>query len=396
MLDARCARAGEAVVRAFALAALLLIVLSVFGQISPQNAAQRAKELQKQLDSQRAKRHRLRSELARTEKRIHVVASDMKWVDNRLEELESDLAETATSLAQSRLRQKRLAVELQRTTEELATVTDQTRQRLRRIYMRGSSSFLSVVAGTEGAGDVVSRKVLMNSIEKQDHRLFESVKRLRAEVSRKKLEQDRTVAAITRYESKQKSQQEDLNDARDEKQEMLGDLHRQRDAERALVKQFEEDERAIASQIAEFLRKARAGTIPSVKLPTFTGRFSRPVSAPITSGFGSRYHPILKIRRPHEGIDFGARSGTPIGAAADGIVIASTYLRGYGNTVILDHGGGYQTLYGHCSRSFVTAGQHVKRGEHIATVGATGLASGPHLHFEVRINGRAVNPLGKL
>jgi murein DD-endopeptidase MepM/ murein hydrolase activator NlpD len=107
-----------------------------------------------------------------------------------------------------------------------------------------------------------------------------------------------------------------------------------------------------------------------------------------------RFHPILRVNRLHTGVDFAAPHGTPIRAAADGIVISASYLRGYGNTVILQHGGNMQTVYAHCSGFSVGAGQTVKRGQVIASVGSTGYSTGPHLHFEVRLNGRPVNPRG--
>jgi murein DD-endopeptidase MepM/ murein hydrolase activator NlpD len=116
----------------------------------------------------------------------------------------------------------------------------------------------------------------------------------------------------------------------------------------------------------------------------------------MTSGFGMRYHPILHITRLHAGVDFGAPIGTTIHAAADGVVIATRQMRSAGNVVMIDHGGGLSTVYMHCSRFLVAPGQRVSRGDPIAAVGNTGLSTGPHLHFEVRINGQPVNPLGKL
>ena len=107
-------------------------------------------------------------------------------------------------------------------------------------------------------------------------------------------------------------------------------------------------------------------------------------------------HPILKYRRMHKGADIGARSGTPIRAAADGVVITSTTMRGYGKVIVLAHGGGISTLYAHCSALLKGNGARVKRGEVIARVGSTGLSTGPHLHFEVHVNGKAVNPAGWL
>jgi murein DD-endopeptidase MepM/ murein hydrolase activator NlpD len=112
------------------------------------------------------------------------------------------------------------------------------------------------------------------------------------------------------------------------------------------------------------------------------------------SRFGMRDHPILKVRKMHEGIDLTARRGTNIYATADGIVIQAGYTTGgYGNKIVIDHGFGYRTLYGHCADLRVKKGQKVKRGDVIGTVGSTGLSVSPHLHYEVHINGRKVNPI---
>ncbi len=112
------------------------------------------------------------------------------------------------------------------------------------------------------------------------------------------------------------------------------------------------------------------------------------------SSFGIRYHPILKVVRPHEGIDLTAPRGTPIYATADGKVIQAGYRAGgFGKKILLDHGYGYRSLYGHCDEVLVKPGQTVKRGEVIGRVGSTGLSKSPHLHYEVHVNGRPVDPI---
>lgn len=112
------------------------------------------------------------------------------------------------------------------------------------------------------------------------------------------------------------------------------------------------------------------------------------------SSFGSRMHPILKVVRPHEGIDLTAPRGTNIYATADGEVIQAGYRAGgFGKKVLIDHGYGFRTLYGHCDEVLVEPGQKVKRGEIIARVGSTGLSKSPHLHYEVHVNGRPVDPI---
>jgi murein DD-endopeptidase MepM/ murein hydrolase activator NlpD len=114
--------------------------------------------------------------------------------------------------------------------------------------------------------------------------------------------------------------------------------------------------------------------------------------ARITSNFGSRYHPIFHEWRTHTGVDFGAGSGTPIRAAADGEVAFAGARGGYGNATILDHGGSLATLYAHQSAILVRPGQAVRRGQVIGRVGSTGYSTGPHLHFEVRVAGTPVDP----
>ncbi|MEN8230169.1 MAG: M23 family metallopeptidase [Bacteroidota bacterium] len=129
---------------------------------------------------------------------------------------------------------------------------------------------------------------------------------------------------------------------------------------------------------------------------------ARPAIQPISmknltrfgSSFGMRYHPILKVVRPHEGIDLTAPRGTPIFATADGTILQAGYRAGgFGKKILLDHGYGYRTLYGHCNEVIVAPGQKVKRGEVIGKVGSTGLSKSPHLHYEVHVNGRPVDPL---
>jgi murein DD-endopeptidase MepM/ murein hydrolase activator NlpD len=128
----------------------------------------------------------------------------------------------------------------------------------------------------------------------------------------------------------------------------------------------------------------RFASVPSI-MPTpgwLTSQFSR-----------NRAHPLLHISRPHEGIDVAAPMGAPIIAPASGVVTRVAYENGYGNTLEIDHGNGIVTRYAHCSRIDVRSGQRVTRGQRVAAVGSTGLATGPHLHYEIHINGKVVNPL---
>ena len=123
---------------------------------------------------------------------------------------------------------------------------------------------------------------------------------------------------------------------------------------------------------------------------------STPVNGPIASPFGWRIHPILGYKKFHTGIDFGVGYGVPIRAADSGTVIYATWMGGYGNVIIVDHGDGLSTLYAHQSSLAVGTGTRVTRGQTVGYVGSTGFSTGPHLHFEVRVNGNPVDPMGYL
>jgi murein DD-endopeptidase MepM/ murein hydrolase activator NlpD len=145
-----------------------------------------------------------------------------------------------------------------------------------------------------------------------------------------------------------------------------------------LASSFEEAKDSLASH------SQRLAATPSIM----------PTQGWLTSAFSSmREHPILHIARPHEGIDVTAPMGSPIEAPAAGTVTDAGWESGYGNTVTIDHGYGVVTKFAHCSKLLVRTGQHVSRGTKIALVGNTGLATGPHLHYEVHVNGRPVDPL---
>lgn len=136
--------------------------------------------------------------------------------------------------------------------------------------------------------------------------------------------------------------------------------------------------------------------LPALTTTDGGGPLLTPVAAAVSSGFGPRTHPITGERRVHAGVDFAAPAGTPVVAAAAGVVRVAGRHGGYGLLVVLDHGDGIQTRYAHASRLLVAAGQAVARGQLIALVGSTGRSTGPHLHFEVRVGGVAQDPLAWL
>jgi murein DD-endopeptidase MepM/ murein hydrolase activator NlpD len=351
-------------------------------------------QLKSTLRSIREKKAALRTELRKTKHQANVVVEDIHVVDARMERIADEMARTSEHLDASRHEQKTLGQELIATTFRLKQVRAQVRKRLREIYLSGQGSFLSALAGTRTVDDLVAEHTLLEAIARRDREMFDEYTRLQNDVAAKKRRQDDLVVEVRGLLDAKHRQKVVLADTRQEKADVLGALRQKQTQIQRQIAQYDADEASIASEIEAFARRARRPG--EVALPSLVGRLSRPAQGRITSGFGMRFHPILHIRRLHAGIDFGAPYGSPIVAAADGEVIAARYSTSFGNMVIIAHGGDISTVYAHCSRVFVHTGEMVKRGQRIAAVGATGLAQGPHLHFEVHIGGKAVNPIGKL
>jgi murein DD-endopeptidase MepM/ murein hydrolase activator NlpD len=369
----------------------LCLALTAALAIGQGGSKPKVQDLKKSLKKVQTNKRSLERQLSRTRREVRAVKGDLRQIDGHIERLDTELVRTQDRLAAGLNEQQRLKAELKTATAELAEKKEQVRQRLRWMYVHEEHSVVSAFVGTRDVSEIASRAVLYERIARADRNLFEEFRELREKVARKKERQDELVTEIASLKQAQENRQSELKDTRQDKSALLGQLRdKQGDLEK-LVRQLDREEASIAARIAAY--NVSAGKVSGLK--PFTGRFSRPVNASITSGFGMRHHPILKRRRMHNGVDFGARHGSPIYAAADGIVISSGYSGGYGNVVILDHGGGISTLYAHCSRLMVSSGQRVQRGQTIAAVGSTGLSTGPHLHFEVRVNGKPVNPLGR-
>ena len=348
--------------------------------------------LKKNLSSVSIKKKQVQKELKETKKKVRIVKGDLAQVDARLGDLEESLDITTTSLAENRKRQATLAKDLETTTRELEDKKDAARKRIRAMYLQGNASVASALVGVKSIGEVASRRYLLQQIATKDRELFEEVQNLQERVARQKRKQDEVVLRVRGLLASQKTQQHDLNETRLDKAYLLNQLRSKQSELEKLARQLDAEEDSIRARIAAY--NAGPGRTSGLKRPQ--GRLAMPANGRIGSGFGMRMHPILKYRRMHKGVDISAPTGTPIRAAADGIVISASTMRGYGKCLILDHGGGVSTLYAHCSRLNVGSGARVRRGQTIAAVGSTGLSTGPHLHFEVHVNGKAVNPMSWL
>jgi murein DD-endopeptidase MepM/ murein hydrolase activator NlpD len=363
-----------------ALAAALATLVTGLGSASGQSLSERFDETQSKLNEAVSKEGVLTTRISEeneTLERLEVEVADLR---NREAAVAEELRIKERELDEAQRRLELLRARLQRSIDVLE-------DRLIAIYKTGEPDYLTVVLQADGFDDLVERADYLAALEDQDSNIVERVRELRNEMQ----ETVDTVKAARDQIARQKQQLEqtraaleartaELAAAREAHQATLAEIRNQRE-------HFEADLSELSEQIAEQL--GSGSPLPAGPIQPGSGDMIWPVNGTITSGFGYRWG------RMHEGIDIAAPGGTPIRAAKSGNIVLAGYNGGYGNYTCIDHGGGLSTCYAHQSGYAVTSG-FVGQGTVIGYVGSTGSSTGNHLHFEVRVNGTAVDPLGYL
>ena len=256
------------------------------------------------------------------------------------------------------------------------------------IYKSGDVVYLDVLLNSNSVSDFISNYYLIGELAKYDNQLLENIENQRIQIeSIKEVLDEKRENIKTAKKNKEKTAIA-LENTKLVKTTYISKLTEQEKEMKQKIDNAQQELDNIESQIrkasTQDLGKDYVGGELAWPTPGYTT---------VTSPFGMRLHPVLKVNRLHTGIDIGAPSGANIVAANSGVVTQSTYTSGYGNMIIINHGGGISTVYAHGSKIIAKAGQVVERGEIIMKVGSTGMSTGPHLHFEVRVNGNYVDPL---
>jgi len=268
-----------------------------------------------------------------------------------------------------------------------------TVNRLQFLQRQQATQGWAVLLQSQNLNQFLDRRYQLKRVFQADRKILAQLQAEAAEIQRQRAaieQQKNQIALLTQQLLAQKSE---IEAAARSQGELVDRLRSDRAALEAAESQLLQDSQSLRGLIQ---RRQQRGIGPGGIVVQGTGQMSYPSDAVVTSGFGWRMHPILGYQRFHTGVDFGADYGSPIRAADRGIVILAEWYGGYGNAVIIDHGNGITTLYGHSSELYVSEGQTVERGQPIAAIGSTGLSTGPHLHFEVRLNGEPVDPMGYL
>src|SRR5262245_31621536 len=363
-----------------------------------------AQDLQSQLDAKR-------NQLDAAKQREGVLSSTIEQYSTQIDQLTGEVAtlRNREAIVQDHLErtQARLDAErahLQKLRGHLKRSLKVLRERLVAIYKSDEPDALTVILNSDGFDDLLSRYQYLTSIEEQDTAIVtrvrtlrdetkdtvEAVRAARDEIAARKAELARTRVELEAREADLSAARADKSDALDQVQGQVhaleGDVSHLQAQIQAQIQAAQEAAAAEAAAAAPSTPAAPTGPVQGES----SGGFIWPVSGPVTSPFGMRWG------RMHEGIDISVPEGTPIHAAASGRVILAAYTGGYGNYTCIDHGGGLSTCYGHQSSFAVSAGQHVAQGQIIGYSDCTGYCFGPHVHFEVRIDGEVTDPMAYL
>jgi murein DD-endopeptidase MepM/ murein hydrolase activator NlpD len=355
---------------------------------------QRLAELQAEIDTAKEREGVLTTQLSAVSSELRAAQAAVEEAEGSLDALEAELAQERDRLDLLTARLQAQTRRLERLQKEYAKAVAILEQRVRAAYIEQQPDLLSFLVDASSFSDIVDSYEFLSRIGAQDRRIARDVEAARDRTARERRATAETRRLTAAAVSVIAARTEEAREVRNRLAEGRDDLLVVRALRSSALTdiretraEFLEEANALAAQSAALAERIRSAQTGSSGSGISASGLIWPVNGPVTSGFGPRWG------RMHEGIDIAAPSGTPIVASAAGTVIHAGWLGGYGNLVVVDHGNGLATAYAHASAILVSVGQQVSQGQTLALVGSTGHSTGPHLHFEVRVNGLAVDPL---
>lgn len=352
-----------------------------------------SKETQQKIDDAKEELEGIKTEKSETLQQVEELMSKISQKQNEIDDLDSEIADLNSQIqdAQNKLNEKQENYDKQ---EKLLE------ERLVATYEAGETSYLDVLLSSDSLTDLISNYYLISEITENDLNLMDKIKKEQEEIENAKTTLENSKKELDNSKSEKQAKATQLQETKNQKDAYVAQLNEDEKNTQAQLEQFEQDKRNIQAQLAEIARKeaeqmASSGASNVSNNPSSSG-YIRPVAGySITTGWYGY--------AGHTGVDFSGAgiSGKPVLAVKDGTVVTSTALknsngsyRSYGEYIVINHHDGTMTLYAHGAPGSrrVSAGQSVKQGQQIMSVGTTGNSTGYHLHFEVRVNGRPVNP----
>ena len=377
--------------RTYIIVPAMIASMLLFNLVSPTWADDTTDSLNSELESIQGQIGNARAQKASAEEIIREIAVKLHTIQVELDAANAELDRIHSEEDKVNAQIKQIELELEAARKQLLERQALLNKRIRAIYIHGQLNYLEVIMGSKNFSDFANRLELLKRVIRSDYNLIQDIRVRQEQIQAKMNELSLQKQELEKLAAEATKAQQAIEMKRAEQQAVMDSAKAQRDA----AEQMEQDLIASSERIRQQIQARQGGGMEPQVIGS--GILGYPCSGPITSPFGYRIHPIFGTTIYHSGIDIGVDEGTPVHAADSGVVIYSgSGLTGYGNVVIIDHGNGLSTLYAHNSALLVSEGESVSKGQVVAYSGMTGYATGPHVHFEVRVNGSPTDPMGYL
>ncbi|MFV0519003.1 MAG: murein hydrolase activator EnvC family protein [Lachnospirales bacterium] len=326
--------------------------------------------------------------LDETNRQLEATEGEIAELDFALDEARSKLLDISSQVEEANSNLEQTKIELEEIQNEYDIKYEKFKERLRVMYEFGNIGYIEVLVGSESVADFFNRLEYVNSIANHDKEIMDKLLVLENEIQDKLIEVEEYKMTVDKLLVEQTRVTSELNTKRANKESLMTNLENNAAEYERTMNELEESSKEIEAMIKQMQAQSTS------KVYYTGGILGWPVPSCYTlnSNYGSRIHPITGVETFHHGVDIPGSYGEQVVAAESGVVITSDYVSGYGYTIIIDHGDGLSTLYGHNSSLSVSVGQEVVKGQEISLIGSTGNSTGPHCHFEVRINGSSTDP----
>lgn len=371
---------GEYIVKrivTYGLVFALLAALISLGAAFAGNEQQELDSIHDKIDQTKSQLNEGKKQEKQLTSQIKQLESEINATEKEINDLKGDIGKTEQEIA---VVQANLAV----VEQEMETQNDELQKRLRAMYKNGDVGMVQILLGSEDITDFMSNMDMVQKIFDNDVEILKIMEEQHKQIETQKRTLEGLQAKLLAEKQQEADKQANLQASRGQVAGLKAEVASSNAALEAEIDALNEE----ANRLIEEIKRLQGDQA------FVGGDFAWPSasSTRVTSEFGNRIHPILKVKKLHTGMDIGAAAGTNVLAANSGTVIKSGWNNSYGNVVMVDHGGGIVTLYAHNSKLLVSTGDVVAKGQAIALVGSTGQSTGPHIHFEVRVDGQYQNP----
>ncbi len=371
------------------LLAFLLVLTPVYGSsiTNKKNQLSNAKE---NIESSK-------KELAANNKKIEAIQAEIKKVDLQIVDIEDKIYELNTQISEKESAIEKKQVELNEMNIKKDAQYEDTKSRMVKMYKNRKIGYLQVIFSSHNFWEAINRIEYIKRISDRDNEVLDEYKETISQIEAAKTTIETEKKDLEIIKKKQVAKKNELETARGDKNTKIAQLQKEEGKIKSEIEQMEELSNQLEKDIKALLAAAKTNSSNGNYGSSHKyngGTFAWPVPGyyRISSEYNPRTSPISGKYEFHTGIDIPASYGESVVAAADGVVITSGWVRGYGNTIMINHGGGLVTLYGHNSSLVASVGQTVTKGQTVAKIGSTGYSTGNHCHFEVRVNGSHTSP----